>query len=167
MNYLTVPLDKLHLRKSFSCGNEILDRYIQKQVSQDIKRKLCICFILEGSKKETMGYYTLSNNSVPLNIVPEEVRKKMPKSYLNLPTTLLGRLAVDLKYAGKGYGKMLLLDSLKRSYDASKNVLGSMAVIVDPIDENAEKFYLKYGFIKLADNGKMFLSMNTVSKLFE
>jgi len=62
---------------------------------------------------------------------------------------------------------MLLLDSLKRSYDASKNVLGSMAVIVDPIDENAEKFYLKYGFIKLADNGKMFLSMNTVSKLFE
>lgn len=166
MSYLTVPLNKMHNRQSFSCGKESLDRYIRKQVSQDVKRKLCVCFILEGPESEILGFYTLSNNSVPLDIVPDIIKKKMPKSYLNLPTTLLGRLAVNNKFLGKGHGHRLLIDSLKRSYEASKNVLGSMAVIVAPLDADAESFYLKYGFIKLPDSGEMFLSMKKISKLF-
>lgn len=40
-----------------------------------------------------------------------------------------------------------------------------MAIIVDPIDEDAAKFYKKYGFILLPDSGKMFISMDTVAKL--
>jgi len=166
MSYLTVPLNKKHNRQSFSCGKESLDRYISKQVSQDVKRKLCVCFVLEDSETEIIGFYTLSNNSVPLDIVPDEIKRKMPKSYLNLPTTLLGRLAVDDKFLGKGHGRSLLLDSLKRSYEASKSVLGSIAVVVDPLDADAESFYSKYGFIKLPDSGEMFLSMNKISKLF-
>ena len=166
MNYLTVPLNKEHNRESFSCGKESLDRYIRKQVSQDVKRKLCVCFVLEKSKKEIIGFYTLSNSSVPLEIVPDDIKKRMPRSYSNLPTTLLGRLAVDDKFGGKGYGRTLLLDSLKRSYETSKNILGSMAVIVHPLDLEAESFYSKYGFIKLPDSGEMFLSMKKVAKLF-
>jgi hypothetical protein len=42
-----------------------------------------------------------------------------------------------------------------------------MAVIVDPIDNNAISFYKKYGFIELPDSGKMFLPMTTISKLFK
>lgn len=167
MSDLSVALNKNHNRALFSCGKESLDRYIRKQVSQDIKRKLCVCFVLEKSESEIIGYYTLSNNSVSLDIVPDEIRKKMPRSYLNLPTTLLGRLAVDEKFSGKGYGRMLLLDSLKRSYEASMNVLGSMAVIVHPLDSGAEEFYAKYGFIKLPDSGEMFLSIKKISKLFQ
>jgi hypothetical protein len=41
-----------------------------------------------------------------------------------------------------------------------------MAVIVDPLDADAEKFYFKYGFIKLPDSGKMFLAMGTIATLF-
>ena len=41
-----------------------------------------------------------------------------------------------------------------------------MAVIVDPIDDDAVKFYKKYGFILLPDSGKMFIAMDTVSRLF-
>jgi len=39
------------------------------------------------------GYYTLSNNSIPLSSVPEYIQKKLPKSYISIPTTLPGRLA--------------------------------------------------------------------------
>lgn len=42
-----------------------------------------------------------------------------------------------------------------------------MTIIVDPIDEEAIKFYLKYGFILLSGSGKMFISMETISKLFQ
>jgi hypothetical protein len=59
------------------------------------------------------------------------------------------------------------MDALKRSFDTAVNSVGSMAVIVDPIDAEAEKFYRKYGFILLPDSGKMFLPMETISILFK
>ena len=60
----------------------------------------------------------------------------------------------------------LLVDALKRSYEISKSI-GSFAVIVDPLDENAVQFYKKYGFILLPDSGKMFLPMQTIKAAFE
>ncbi len=41
-----------------------------------------------------------------------------------------------------------------------------MAIMVDPIDEHAVKFYKKYAFIHLPDSDQMFISMNTVADLF-
>ena len=79
----------------------------------------------------------------------------------------MGRLAVGEKYKGQKIGELLLLDALKRSYDVSKKSIGSMAVIVDPIDHEAFSFYKKYGFIELPDSGKMFLTMKTIGLLFE
>ncbi|WP_445737081.1 GNAT family N-acetyltransferase [Mariniflexile sp.] len=83
-----------------------------------------------------------------------------------MPTTLLGPLAVNNRFQKQGVGKLLLVDALKRSYKISKSI-ASFAVVVDPIDEDAERFYAKYGFIKLPDSGKMFLTMNTIKTLFE
>ncbi len=159
-------LDKKHVMKNFDCGNELLNRYIQNQAGQDVKRKLSVCFVLtDGVSKEIQGYYTLSNNTIPLSSFPKNIKKKMPKSYTSIPTTLLGRLAVDVKQQGKGYGKILLVDALKRSHETSKEI-GSFAVVVDPIDDSAEGFYEKYGFIKLPDSGKMIISLKTLGVLF-
>lgn len=167
MSQLTVLLNSQHQKSRFSCGKELLDDYLHKQVNQDIKRKLSVCFVLtDPEAKLIKGYYTLSNNSISQELIPEEIHKKLPRSYTSIPTTLLGRLAIDQNYQGQGIGKLLLVDALKRSYDLSKTI-GSFAVIVDPIDQNAENFYLKYGFVKLPDSGKMFLPMKTISQLFE
>ena len=51
-------------------------------------------------------------------------------------------------------------------HEISKNI-GSFAVVVAPLDEDAENFYYKYGFVKLPDSGKMFLPMNMIKQLFE
>ncbi len=160
-------LDKKHNKKEFNCGKELLNNYIQNQAGQDIKRKLSVCFVIsENETNLIQGYYTLSNNSIPLSQFPIQIQKKLPKSYTSIPTTLLGRLAIDMKSQGKGIGKILLIDALKRSYELSKEI-GSFAVVVDPIDEEAERFYEKYGFIKLPDSGKMFIAINTLKQLFE
>ena len=79
---------------------------------------------------------------------------------------MLGRLAIDKNFQGKGIGKILLIDALKRCFGASDSI-GAFAVIVDPLDKEAERFYKKYGFIKLPDSGKMFLPMKTIRELFE
>ncbi len=167
MIYITVPLDSSFKKEDFYCGKSLLDDYLHKQASQDIKRKLSVVFVLPHEEVRIKGYYTLSNNSIPREFVPDTVLKKMPKTYLNLPTTLLGRLAVDGNFMKQGLGELLLLDALKRSYDISTKSAGSIAVVVDPLDIDAKRFYSKYGFIELPDSGKMFLPMNVIGKLFQ
>ena len=167
MSYITIPLNSSHNKKDFNCGNILLDNYLHTQAKQDTLRKLSVCFVLEGEKDIVQGYYTLSSASIQRDILPEKIIQKLPPSYYNLPATLLGRLAVDNLFKGQGLGELLLIDALKRSYNTSISSIGSMAIIVDPIDENAVKFYEKYGFITLPDSGKMFIPMNTVSTLFQ
>jgi len=87
-----------------------------------------------------LGYYTLSAHSMERGALPEEVVKKLklPK-YPLIPATLMGRLAVDLKYQGRRLGEILLMDGLERSYVHSSQV-ASFAVVVDA-KENAVEFY--------------------------
>ena len=160
-----IPLQKTHDRTKFTCGEDTLDKYIQKQVSQDLRRKLCTCFVLVDENSEVVGYYTLSSFSLDRDEIPEEVRRKMPPAYKDLPMILLGRLAVAESQKGNGLGELLLVDALKRSYDISSSEIGAIAVVVDPINDS-ETFYEKYGFTKLPDSGKMFLPMTTVASLF-
>jgi GNAT superfamily N-acetyltransferase len=166
MDYITVPLGADHDRSAFSCGQERLDQYLQTQASQDMKRRLAVAFVLLDEGGEIKGYYTLSNESIPRDIAPEAIQKKMPKAYDRLPVTLLGRLARDEKFRGQGVGELLLLDALNRAYHISETEIGSIAIVVDPIDVRAISFYEEYGFILLPDRGRMFLPMTTAKGLF-
>ena len=167
MNQVTELLNSAHKKSEFECGTPMLDNYLHTQAKQDVKRRLSVCFILADEANTVIGYYTLSNASIQREHLSENIIKKLPSSYQSLPVTLLGRLAVDKKHKGKGHGESLLMDALKRCFEISRSSIGSMAVIVDPIDENAQIFYLKYGFIQLPDSGKMFLPMDIISELFK
>jgi GNAT superfamily N-acetyltransferase len=166
MTYLTIPLDSTHDKSSFSCGKEMLDNYFWKQAKQDVKRKLAACFVsIDQDSNKIKGYYTLSSNSILNELIPDFFKKNLPNSYSDIPTILLGRLAIVKDFQGKGFGAMLLMDALKRCFEISGSV-GAFAIIVDPLDDAAEQFYAKYGFVKLPDSGKMFLAMKTVRELF-
>lgn len=166
MSFLTELLNATHNKKAFACGKSMLDNYLHKQAGQDVKRKLAVCFVANDvSANLIKGYYTLSNNSISLDLVPDNLRNKLPSAYSAIPTTLLGRLAVDDRYKGFGLGKLLLIDALKRSYGVSLEI-GSLAVIVEPLDQEAQRFYEKYGFVLLPDSGRMFLPINQIKQLF-
>ena len=159
-------LSKSHDRSFFDCGKELLNGYLKKQASQDVKKKLSVCFVLHDAFNKVLAYYTLSSSSIPQKDIPNNYAKKLPNSYSAIPVTLLGRLAVDQTVFGKGHGEYLLLHALLECYKVSKNSIGSLAVVVDPIDASAVYFYEKYGFILLPASGKMFLPMNTIAQLF-
>ena len=168
MEFTAELLDASHDRTDFSCGKDALDHYIRQQVSQDVKRKLAVCFVVadkDGISNKVIGYYTLSNGGIPREAVPEKYQKKFPSSYRSIPTTLIGRLARDQRAVGKRMGEFLLIDALFKCHNSAKTI-ASFAVIVDPIDEEARSFYAKYGFITLPDSQRMFLSMKMVNELF-
>jgi GNAT superfamily N-acetyltransferase len=163
-NNSIVPLEKKFKKKKFNCKIESLNDYLHKRASQDIKRKIASCFVLVNEAHEVLGYYTLYNSSIPKASIPETIRNRIP--YQDYPVTLLGRLAIDANHQGKGYGTLLLVDALHRSYSIAHQI-ASAAVIVDPINSEAEAFYAKYGFIKLPDSQRMFLHMSTIKQLFD
>lgn len=157
-------LEKTHNRKNFTCEEDSLTDYIRNQVSQDIRKRLATCFVAVDNNRNVIGYYTLTSESLGREFIPEKYLKQVPKNY-NAPVILLGRLARDITAKGKGLGEYLLLDALFRSYKLSKESIGAMAVVVDPINDKAIEFYEKYGFEKLPDSEKMFLPMKTIGKL--
>jgi predicted GNAT family N-acyltransferase len=159
------PLGQKHDRAAFSCGVQALDAYLQKQASQDAKKRAAVPFVLTPDGKTIAGYYTLSQYAIELGDVPQEVAKKLPK-YPLVPATLLGRLAVSVDFRGRRLGEALLMDALHRSLELSQQVASS-GVVVDAKDNAARSFYRKYGFIELPKIDKrLFLPMATVDKLF-
>jgi len=168
MELHTVSLAKHHIRKEFDCGQVVLDEYLKKQANQDIRKRIAMCFIIsdEPEDNRVKGYYTLSNTSIPRDLIPDDLQRRFPHAYKSIPATLLGRLARDRNFTKQGIGEKLLIDALYRSYLASREI-GSFAVVVEPINEIAEQFYSSYGFTKLPDSGKMILAMKTIEQLFE
>lgn len=163
MRFITVPLEPFHIKDTFTCGKTSLDRYIRLQASQDFKKRLSVCFVVTDETHRVKGYYTLSSSSIQVGNAPVLLKKKLPEAYKNIPVILLGRLAVDVHFKGKGLGELLLFDAIKRCIEASKTI-GSIAVIVDPLDQDTISFYEKFGFIVL-NNGQMFLHLKTAALL--
>ena len=158
----------IHDRQSFQCRNQpTLEHYFKEIVTQDIKGNFSRCYVgvNDSEKPILIGYYTLSSYSLSKSDIPEGSGIKR-RSYLHSPVTLMGRLAVDDRHQRKRYGEALLMDALKRSYDNGK-IIGSIAVVLDYIDENARTFYSRYGFIEIpnANNKQMFLPMKTIESL--
>lgn len=159
-------LNKSHVRTGFECGKALLDNYIRTQASQDVKRDLSACYVMtEEGKSEVVGYYTLSSNSIERTTFPANMIARLPPSYGDLPTILMGRLAVDNKIKGQRLGEYLLINALNKCVEVSQTI-GALAVVVDPIDERAEEFYSGYGFIFLPGSKKMFLPIKTIEESF-
>ena len=143
------PLGQRHDRLSFSCGLPELDRYLVRQAGQDVRRRIARVFVCTDRDADTvLGFYTLSALSVDLGSLPEELSRKLPRH--PVPCVLLGRLAVDASAHGRGLGRMLLADAVKRIMAAGETV-AMHAVIVDAANEGAKRFYEAFGFTPLRD----------------
>ncbi len=154
-----VPLDARHDGAGFSCGVESLDRYLETQAGQDVRRKANAVFVLSerGQPVRILGYYTLCAMAISQGDVPEAARRHVPR-YPLVSATLLGRLAVAKGHQGQRLGAVLLADALQRAFDSAGTV-GSAMVVVDALDEAAAGFYGAHGFVRLPDSFRLVLPM--------
>jgi predicted GNAT family N-acyltransferase len=151
-----------HDRKSFSCGIDVLDRYLREQASQDVKRLVSSCFIAFNKEKNTIvDYYTLAAISILANDLSQDVLKKLPR-YPILPAALIGRLAIDKKYHRSGLGGVSLADTALRVLESE---VKAFALVVEAKDENAKAFYYNQGFLSFFSREfSMFLPLETFKK---
>ncbi len=155
----------IHDRSNFDSGVASLNRYLATTASQDLKRKVATIFVLvDKPNNKILAYYTLSAFTIKTTELKPSLAKKLPR-YPLLPATMLGRLAVDRDHRSQGFGKLMLVDALKRSFSATQQI-ASIAVVVEALDEQAIAFYQKYGFIAFSSStNRLYLPMKAISKI--
>ena len=133
-----------HDRAVFDCGVPELNTYLKRYANQDQKRRLTRVYVLADGN-QIVGFYSLSAHSVLQDNLPKTLN---PGGYDDLPFLLLGRLAVDTKYQGQGYGDTLIFHALQSTVAAAEYI-GVLGLIVDAKNETAISFYEGFGFIRL------------------
>lgn len=136
------PLDTAHDVRSFACGVPSLDSYLLTRAMGDQRAEKSRTYVATVSER-VVGYYTLAAGSVDPGEAPQRLARGQGRQ--PIPIVLLGRLAVDKDYQGRGLGEALLVEALGRSA-AAADAIGARAVLVHAVDSHARAFYLKYGF---------------------
>lgn len=148
MAYHIRPFDSSIITANFHCGCQPLDDYIRFYASQDVRKNVARVFIAvpEKDPQHLAGFYTLSAGSVSCSSLPPTLVRKLPR--YPVPVALIGRLATDRNFQGKGLGSILLADACQKVSQASR-VLAVAGIVVDAKDDEAASFYEHFGFIRL------------------
>ena len=157
-------LGKQHDRKRFDCGVPVLNDYLARIASQDVRRKAAAVFILtpQSEPARIAGFYTLCSTSIELTAVPASLSKQLTR-YPEVPAILIGRLARDVAFPG--VGSLLISDALTRCVRVASEIAASV-IVVDSKNDAATRFYTKFGFVSVPKlSGRMFLPMATAEKL--
>jgi GNAT superfamily N-acetyltransferase len=146
------PLDsKRHKTDQFDSGKPNLDRWLHAYAGQSQRRDVARTFVTADSKLTVVGYYTLVAGEVEHGAASEPVRAGVSRHF-PIPVCLIARLAVDRSSQGRGLGRDLLRDAMRRVLAASQQI-GIRALVVDAIDEEAVGFYRRHGFEPGTDDG--------------
>ncbi len=169
-----VELDKkLHDRESFFCGESKLDQFLKKQAIRHMQSGISRTMVLPAQKPLVDGkypicaFYSIAPGSIARQTLPDRLAKKLPR--YPVPVFLLAQLAVHKQYKGEGLGKITLIKALEHLLAISAHMKG-YAVIVDCLNDSVKAFYEQFGFETLQqhdDRSRLFLSMKTISLLFE
>ena len=126
--------------EGFNCGKPGLDDWLRRYARLAQGGGSAKTFVaMDGTN--VAGYYSLTLGQVD---ALEGIRHGM--GGYPIPVVLLGRLAVDRRYRGQGIGAGLLRDAIRRAFAIAEHA-GVRALLTHPLDEEARRFYLGFGFV--------------------
>ena len=135
------PLGAHHDVSRFDSGAQSLDAWLKsKSRLNEAKGGARTYVVCEGAR--VVAFYSLAAGSVERRRVSSRVGRSMPEP---IPVILLGQLAVDLDYQGRGLGGDLIVDASRRTL-AAADLIGARALITQALDEEAGNFYERFGF---------------------
>ena len=135
-----------HDLSDFDCGEASLNDWLIDHARQaDSSGSARTFVVLDSGTNSVAGYFSLTVGQI--DVVDAPARVAMGMGRFPIPVVLLARLAVDRKWQSKGLGRAMLREAVLKTLALSENV-GVRAMLVHPLNETAEAFYMKYGFIK-------------------
>ena len=136
-------LDVQHRLEGFDCGKPALNDWLLRHARQAQSSGSAKTFVV-ADDDNVVGYFSLAVGQVDTLEVPERIRKGM--GLYPIPVVILARLAVSIQNQGKGIGLGMLQDAIRRTLLIAEQA-GIRAMLTYPIDEEAARFYTRFGFI--------------------
>jgi GNAT superfamily N-acetyltransferase len=137
-----------HDVSEFSCGKASLDRWLKTRALSNQEKGFTAVLVVHESYR-VVGYYGLAPTAILPSALPRSIRTGQPPD--PVPCLLLGQLATDQNWIGKGVGTGLLKHALQRCVTASA-LIGGRALIVNAVDIEAANFWNRRGFIASKDD---------------
>ena len=142
------PLTAGHDVSEFSCGKPSLDRWLKSRALSNQEKGFTAVLVVHEAHR-VIGYYGLAPTAILPSILPRSIRTGQPPD--PVPCLLLGQLATDEKWIGRGIGTGLLKHALQRCVTAA-GLIGGRALIVNAVDTEAAQFWKRYGFLPSKDD---------------
>ena len=146
-------LDASHRLETFDCGKPALNEWLVRHARQAQASGSAKTFIVTDDER-VVGYFSLTVGQVDTLDAPERIRKGMGQ--YPIPVVVLARLAVSIQDQGRGIGVGMLQDAIRRALAISEQA-GIRAMLTHPIDENAARFYQRFGFMSSPLREQQFL----------
>tara|TARA_B100000745_G_scaffold201470_1_gene132993 strand:- start:189 stop:686 length:498 start_codon:yes stop_codon:yes gene_type:complete len=132
-----------HQLDNFDCGKPSLNDWLIRHARQAQASGSAKTFIVSEDNR-VAGYYSLTVGQVDTLDAPQRIRQGMGQ--YPIPVVLLARLAVCQRYQRCGIGIGLLQNAIRRTLLIAEQA-GIRAMLTHPIDEEATRFYARFGFI--------------------
>jgi GNAT superfamily N-acetyltransferase len=142
------PLAPAHDPEPFSCGRPSLDRWLKTRALSNQEKGFTAVLVVHEAKR-VVGYYGLAPTAIVPTRLPRSIRTGQPPD--PVPCLLLGQLATDVNWIGKGVGTGLLKHALQRCVIAA-GLIGGRALIVNAVESEAAAFWQRRGFIPSKDD---------------
>lgn len=156
-------LTPVHDLFQFQCGEAELDGWLKRRALQNEERGASRTYVVCVGH-QVAGFYALSAGAAAHAVAPGRVRRNMPDP---VPVMVIGRLAIDLKFQGRGLGEALLRDAVLRTLQAAE-IAGIRAILVHAISENAKRFYMKSGFaVSPADPMTLMITIDEAARALQ
>ena len=136
------PLHSKSPLAGFDCGKHSLNDWLLRHALQAQGSGSARTFVVADGAT-VLGYYSLVVGQVEPIEAPERVRKGMGQ--YPIPVMVLARLAVSKTAQGQGIGVGLLQDAIRRTLNVAEQV-GIRALLTHPLDDDAARFYQRFGF---------------------
>ncbi|NMN71358.1 GNAT family N-acetyltransferase [Rhizobium sp. 57MFTsu3.2] len=147
-----IPLAHHHELAEFNSGVFELDDWLRRRAranqASGASRTFVVC-----EENRVIAYYALASGAVKQPEVPGRFRRNMPDP---IPVAVLGRLAIDQFYQGRGIGRALVRDAGLRLLNAAE-ILGIRGVLVHAISDDARAFYEAVGFLPSPSDSMMLM----------
>ena len=161
------PVEKLrseHNTEPFDCGKEELNRFLKRFALAGQRANSAQTYVTTRGGV-VVGYYSLAVGAAEHRMVPARVAKGL--ALHPIPIMILARPAVDRREHGRGIGKALLKDALKRTVQAA-DIAGIRVLFVSAKDDDAREFYEHFNFDPSpTDPYHLFLVMKDLKKLIQ
>lgn len=133
-----------HRLEGFDCGKPALNDWLLRHARQAQGSGSAKTFVVAEDDGRVAGYFSLTVGQVDTLEAPERIRKGMGQ--YPVPVVILARLAVSREHQGLGIGVGMLQDAIRRTLVIAEQA-GVRALLTHPIDEDAARFYTRFGFV--------------------